>query len=353
MSFSVCFLALEYFGWGKYGGIGRATRNIAEGLAQRGINTHVIVPKGVDQDTIVIENGVMIHSFKLGRYHSIRKIIREIDADIYHSQDPTPSTVLGMMEKPVSKHIMTCQNPKNMEDWKKVNKFYSLRRRLYNTLIEPYILGKIKELDAVYCQCHHIKEKAMNCYGLKTQPEFLPNPVRLLDKDKKSKSPQVCFLGRFDGEKNPERFFELAKKYPDINFVAAGKSHTDTRDFDLRNRFKMGNLDLPGHIEGENKTSLLESSWVLCNTSVSECLPVAFLEASSAGCSILSPHDPDGFASRFGYHVSNDYEFGLQWLFENDRWKERGQKGYEYVNQNHEYCRVIDEHIKVYQNLLY
>ena len=343
---------MEYFGWEKYGGIGKATRDIAEGLAQRGIETHVIVPRGSKQESVVIENGVKIHSFKLSRYHTIRKIIRKIDADIYHSQDPTPSTVLGMKEKPDSKHILTCQNPKNREDWKKVNRFYPVRRRLYNTILEPYVLGKMKELDAVYCQCQYITKKAMMCYSLKKRPEFLPNPVSLLNPDRKSESPKVCFLGRFDGEKNPERFFELAGNYSEVTFVAAGKSHDASRDLELRDRYKSDNISMPGHVGGEKKTNILESSWILVNTSVSECLPVAFLEAASAGGSILSPHDPDGFASRFGYHVSNDYEKGLEWLLEKDRWKEKGKLGYEYVMQNHEYGKVIDRHIKLYEELI-
>jgi len=65
MSFSVCFLALEYFRWGKYGGIGRATRDIASGLAGRGVDVSVIVPRGKGQAEFEIIDGVKIYSFPL------------------------------------------------------------------------------------------------------------------------------------------------------------------------------------------------------------------------------------------------------------------------------------------------
>ena len=47
----VCFISLEYFGWGKYGGIGKATRDIASGLAERGVDVSVVVPLGVGHGT--------------------------------------------------------------------------------------------------------------------------------------------------------------------------------------------------------------------------------------------------------------------------------------------------------------
>lgn len=168
----------------------------------------------------------------------------------------------------------------------------------------------------------------------------------------KSEEAKVCFLGRFDGEKNPEKFFELAEKLPDICFVAAGRSHDKSRDLQLRETYQNSNISLPGHLSGRKKDQLLESSWVLINTSVSECLPVSFLEAASAGCAILSPHDPDSFASCFGYHVNEDYDEGLLWLLEDDRWQRRGKTGRDHVKRYHEYNKVIKRHVQAYEEIL-
>ena len=353
MSFSVCFIALEYFGWGKYGGIGRATRDIAAGLAGRGVEVSVIVPRGTEQKTIEVIDGVNVHSFPLAGYHRIGSIIRKVNADIYHSQDPSPGTYIALRRMRSSKHVLTCQNPKTREEWRRVNRFYGLRRRLFNTIFEPTLGMWLRDLDAIFCQANYIREKTEELYSLEYTPGFLPNPVKVPDEVSKKATPHVIFLGRFDGEKKPELFFELCNCFPGVGFVAGGASRDPGRDVSFRRRYgTLPNLRLPGHVVGEEKESLLNGSWVLVNTSVSECLPVAFLEAAAHGCAILSPHDPDGFASMFGFHVRDSYEDGLKWLLSGDNWKRRGEEGRKHVSEHHERGAVIDRHMEAYRGLL-
>ena len=141
--------------------------------------------------------------------------------------------------------------------------------------------------------------------------------------------------------------------FPRVRFIAAGKAHDDERDESIRRCYGgIENLELPGFLDGCEKEKLLSESWVLVNTSVSECLPVSFLEASAHGCAILSPHDPDGFASGFGYHVvGNDYVSGLNWLLDGN-WREAGKRGRDYVSSVHETERVINMHIEAYEKVL-
>ena len=85
-------------------------------------------------------------------------------------------------------------------------------------------------------------------------------------------------------------------------------------------------------------------------------MPVSFLEACAHQCAILSHENPDNFAKNFGYHAKKgnlqDFVNGLKWLLENDRWRELGIKGYEYVKRVHEFNKVIDLHIKNYREIL-
>jgi glycosyltransferase involved in cell wall biosynthesis len=348
----VCFIALEYFGWGKYGGIGRATRDIASGLVESGVEVSVVVPRGVDQRRVEFIDGVEVHGFPLMAYPLIGKLLRDVDADVYHSQDHTLGTWLAKRYCPESVHLLTCQNPKSSEDWEKVNQFYSPRRLLYNRFIEPQVKRCVRELDHVYCHAKYTIEKARKLFDLDYEPDFLPNPVMVPDSlPKKSDEPTVLFLGRFDGEKNPEEFLKLAEKFPDVGFIATGKSHDPDYDRMLRRKYSgVENLSMPGFLDGVAKDRVLSESWVLVNTSVSECFPVSFLEAAAHGCSILSPHDPDDFVSRFGVHVSNDgLVEGLDWLLKDERWRERGSKGYWYVREHHEKRKVIEQHLKEYE----
>ena len=72
-------------------------------------------------------------------------------------------------------------------------------------------------MDAVHCQAWHAIPKAREVYDLEADPDFLPNPIEVPSwKPRKADEPTVCFLGRFDGEKRPELFFEMAERFPDV-----------------------------------------------------------------------------------------------------------------------------------------
>ncbi len=354
MDLHLCLVATELFAWGRKGGFGAATRMIGRELAKRGVDVSVVVPAGKRQGRLEELDGMAVHSFPLTRYPSTGDIYSGIKADIYHSEEPSWGTKIALEAVPGSKHVATSQNPKTREDWRMVERYYPLRRKLYNAFICPGVDGCVKRLDAVYCQAKYIVPKTKALYNLAEDPLFLPNPVRVPKRTPtKAKTPMVCFLGRFDREKRPETFFELAKEFPGVRFVAAGKANSKSRDDNLvRKYYPVRNLEFPGFIEGIEKEALLSSSWVLVNTSVSECLPVSFLEAAAHGCAILSPHDPDGFASGFGYHVKGgDYASGLRWLLEGN-WKELGEKGRRYVSSVHEVGNVIDQHLAAYERVL-
>ncbi|MBT6605117.1 hypothetical protein HOB36_08525 [Candidatus Bathyarchaeota archaeon] len=37
-------------------------------------------------------------------------------------------------------------------------------------------------------------------------------------------------------------------------------------------------------------------------------------------------HDPNGFASKFGFHTMDSYEDGLEWLLNGDNWMSKGER---------------------------
>jgi glycosyltransferase involved in cell wall biosynthesis len=355
MDLHVCLVATELFAWGKLGGFGAATHMIGGELAKRRVRVSVVVPEGEGQGRLEELDGMEVHSFPMTRYPFTGGIYRGIGADIYHSEEPSWGTKLALEAASGARHIATSQNPKMRGDWRLVERHYPLRRRIYNRLAAPAIDECVKQLDAVYCQARYIIPKTRALYNLPTDPGFLPNPVKVPENTPiKSAEPTVCFLGRFDAEKRPESFFELAREFPRVRFIAAGKTHEKSRDEALRRRYgDISNLELPGFLDGAEKERLLSESWALVNTSVSECLPVSFLEAAAHGCAILSPHDPDGFAASSGYHVRDeDYASGLRWLLEDSNWRTAGEAGRSYVSAVHEVGSVIDQHLEAYRRAL-
>ncbi|MBD3206708.1 glycosyltransferase [Candidatus Bathyarchaeota archaeon] len=353
MDLRVCFLALEYFGWGRFGGIGKATKDIAEGLAERGLDVYVVTPLSENHRENEEVNGVKILGYPLWKISPSRKVFKEIDADVYHSQDPSPSTVFALRSMPDRIHLVTFQNPKSINDWSKVNRYYRPRRLLYNNIIEPLIRKQIRRCNRLFCQANYTLRKAKEIYCLESEPLFLPNPISIPEREPcKSRDAMILFLGRLDGEKNPERFIELSANFPGLDFFLAGQTHSEKRKKHLGKLWKPENMHQVGFVEGVLKDGLLERSWVLVNTSVSECLPVSFLEALSNRCSILSNHDPDGLTSRFGFYTPiGDFENGLEFLLDGDRWRDLGNAGFRYVKENHEIGKVLDLHLEHYTEL--
>lgn len=355
MDLSVCLVATELFGWGRYGGIGMCTRSIGTALVERGVRTTVVVPRGRGQRPVEELDGMVVYGFRLLGYPSTGSLYELCDADVYHSEGVNWGTGIASGRMPSRRHVVTCQNPRTREDWRTVGRYYPWRRKLFNLLYGPKLVGVMRGMDGVYCQARYVIPKVRTIYGLDVDPGFLPNPVVVPQEIvRKADEPTVCFLGRFDAEKQPELFFELAGRFPSVRFVAMGGAHDRGRDVLLRRRYgSIPNLEMPGFVDGAEKGRVLGESWVLVNTSVSECLPISFLEAAAHGCAILSFHDPDGFASKFGCHVGvGGLDRGLGLLMEGERWRARGEAGREYVRRVHERGRVVDAHLEVYRRLL-
>jgi glycosyltransferase involved in cell wall biosynthesis len=156
-------------------------------------------------------------------------------------------------------------------------------------------------------------------------------------------------MGRLDKRKRPRLALQLAKEFPDVKFNVAGKSRTLAFEADLKKEFgHLPNVDFLGFIdqfEGDQHHQLYSEAWIHINTSIREGLPNSFIEAAGHQCAILSHVNPDRFASSFGFHVTGvNYREGLHWLLQDNRWKDQGLEGYQYVSANYELNKAIDAH---------
>jgi glycosyltransferase involved in cell wall biosynthesis len=357
----ICFLCGEIFGWGKYGGFGFVTRKIGSELVKRGLIVYAIVPLGKSQRLVENLDGIKVFGYPGGDWKKLVEILKECDADIYHSEEPNYATYLAQKIHPEKKHVITFQDPRNLKDWtiEFVYSDFSKKRAFPGMLFfewayNPFIRIAVKRADALFCQAKYVILKCKKLYGLKKNPQFLPNPVDIPEKEiRKAEEPTVLYLGRWDKRKRPEYFIELAKYFPEVNFLMAG--NPEATIIKKYNNLP-SNIKILGLLYGEKKKEILEKSWILVNPAIRECLPVAYLEALSYKCAILSYTNPDGFASNFGYWVKkggpSDFIRGLKSLLENDDWKKKGEAGYKYVKTVHETKKVIDQHIKIYRELL-
>lgn len=367
----VCFVVGEIFHWGVHGGYGALTRAIGRELVKRKVEVYVVMPQSsVDQRRIETLDGMIVLSVpSKDRYFSLvpsvrsRSFLKLCEADIYHSEEPSVATYIATKVNPKKRHIITLQDPRDMNDMKiQLASAHPERNFLMKWLVykkyktEGFLIKKaLHRTAAVFSQAKYIIPKAAKMYSLKKAITFLPNPVEIRQrKMRKAESPTVCFLARWDPLKRIEIFFDLAKKFPSVKFIAMGKAHDIERDHSLRRKYStLPNLEMPGFVSEQKKFEILDKSWIMINTSLRECLPVAFLEACAHKCAILSCNNPDNFASNFGFYVRNgDFSAGLKNLIEDMQWKEKGERGFKYVKEVHELDKVIDQHIDVYNKLL-
>lgn len=356
----VCFICVEIFAWGKYGGFGRATRMLGRELAQRGVEVFAVVPQRRGQKPVEVLDGITVLAFPISNPLRMMRLFRDCDAAIYHSQHPSFGTFLAQQAMPNRRHIATFRDPKLLHDWRIEfqRPSQSKLQVAINWLYEDSFLVRraIRRLDGAYCAARFLNETLQKKYGFLEPLDTLPTPVALNGNAAKAPQPTVCFVGRWDRRKRPELFFDLAGKFPRVTFIAAGRSRDPVWEASLRRRYaSVPNLQLLGFVDQFRSSVLsevLSKSWIAVNTAAREGLPTATLEALANECALLSHVNPDDVAARFGYHAAaDDFERGLNHLLAGDAWRARGRAGYEYVRSHHELNMVIDKHIGVYESL--
>jgi glycosyltransferase involved in cell wall biosynthesis len=358
----ICLVSVEIFAWGKHGGFGRATRTIGRELARRGHEVCAVVPRRHGQQPVESLDGIRVLGFPPRFPFAARRLFRECGADVYHSCEPSLGTYLAWRAMPGRRHVATVRDPRDLRDWATELALPSLSRLQVaaNWAYEssPLVKRAVRGMDGVYVALRSAASKVRRIYRLEDDPLFLPTPVEIPRAVRKAEVPTVCFLGRTDRRKRPELFLGLAARFPEVRFVVAGESRDPARDAALRQRFaRFPNLETAGFVDAcrdpVRHSEILGRSWVLVNTSAREGLPNAFLEAAAHRCAILSGVDPDGFSSRFGFHVRDgDFERGLSFLLEGDRWRERGERGYELVRAEFGIERAMDLHEQAYARAL-
>jgi glycosyltransferase involved in cell wall biosynthesis len=357
----ICLLSVEIFAWGKYGGFGRATRNIGRELARLGHEVSAITPRRESQGEVETLDGITVLGYSQYRPWDIYRLAKSCQADVYHSCEPSLATYIARRAAPDSVHIVTARDPRDWKDWRVELTLPSKNRvrTVASMFFENNLLAThaVRKADAVYTAFNDAIPKVKAKYGLAEDPRFLATPTLLPTQPTKSGTPKVCFVARLDRRKRPHLFMDLADRFPKVEFVALGAARNSNWEQELRQTYgARANLTIAGFVDQFRSpyyAEVLSQSWILINTSVREGLPNAFIEAAAHGCAILSSVDTDGFASRFGETVSNDdFATGLRALLENDRWRECGARARSFVAETFETEVAIKSHIDAYEDAL-
>ncbi|MDZ4749229.1 MAG: glycosyltransferase family 4 protein [Saprospiraceae bacterium] len=354
----ICLICVEIFAFGKYGGFGKATRTIGAELVKRGYEVFAVVPRRLDQRAEENLDGITVLSYKPGDVLSSGALYKKINADIYHSCEPSVGTYLAKKHVPGARHIATVRYPRDAHDWyldflyPSKNKWQVIKNYLYESNF--IVRHSVRKLDGVYAPAQYMLSKIKRIYGLKEEPVFLPTPVMVPESCTKSATPQVLMMSRLDPRKRPEIFLSLADKFPEVTFHIAGMSRVPEYEHQLKEKYHQPNIVFHGFVDQFRDAlhhDLMEKSWILLNCAILEGLPNAYLEAAAHQMAILSYVNPDDFASRFGFHAATDnFEEGLNTLLKNDNWKSQGMKGHTHVKKTFSLDIAMDQHEKIYHS---
>jgi glycosyltransferase involved in cell wall biosynthesis len=172
-----------------------------------------------------------------------------------------------------------------------------LRRKVYLANKMPYMTTKNESV-----------------YGLPPSNLILPNPDIIdyqTQEENPGKSPRVVFIGRLDPIKRPWLFIELARHFPDIEFIMMGNNHFSGKRGWVPENVPI-NLKMTGHITGDEKLRLLASARVLVNTSIHEESPVSVFEALACNTPVLSYEDWGDIVKNYGISIGNEPGTGLE-----------------------------------------
>lgn len=355
----ICLISVEIFAYGKYGGFGKATRTIGRELARRGYEVFAVVPRREDQPAEEQIDGITVLSYWPNEMVDSGSLYKKINADIYHSCEPSFGTWLAMRNVPKAKHIATIRDPRDAYDWylelkyPSKSKWQVVKNYLYETNF--MVRRAVRQNDGVFSPAKFMLPKIRKIYGLKSDPLFLPTPVVVPDHVIKSPTPAVLLMTRLDARKRPELILSLAQKFPDVQFHVAGKSRIPQYEMQLRREFNSDNIAFHGFVDqfrGTLHHELMQQSWILANAAIREGLPNSYLEAAAHQTAILSFVNPDHFASDFGFHADHDqFEEGLSQLLTNDYWRSQAMKGYHYVHDHFAVEEAMNQHEAVYDRV--
>jgi len=351
---------------GRRGGFAWISKTIGAELAKRGFDVFVITPRdpGFPEVLLLDNMKIITYSYSFGKriksirdhiynYISFARTLKEIGSkiDVFLSVEASVETLIAEFMFPNAKHVIWAQNPINWADYRlfgSINPAYRIPK-------SRFFIGKIlfghayRNADLIFVQAKYFVDKLKRLYHVDVRKViYLPNPIDYIPPEsiiKKNEQPTICYLGRMDPEKRYWLFFELARKFPDIQFIAIGEPSKIFRslyEIIVRKYIDLPNLKLAGFLDGFDKWNTLDKCWILMLPSINEGLPIAMLEALAHKCALLSSVNPDGLTKKFGYLTRKDnFDKGLLWLLENDRWKIFGENGYKYVNQNHSLERIF------------
>ena len=178
--------------------------------------------------------------------------------------------------------------------------------------------------------------------------KIIPNVITLQKSDE-SKADYILWVGNSSKNKQPEKFLELAEKFPNYSFkmimapCKQGQSDGHIKEFAEKNK----NFEYIGFIPFSKIHKYFSGACIFVNTSLKEGFPNVFIQSWQYKTPVISLNiDPDG--------VIREYDMGmcsgsfdrlcsdLSNMMKNKYLRKiKGENAYLYVMEKHSLCKIL------------
>jgi len=269
-----------------------ATYNLADHLARRGHEVHVITSHDAGLPEFSEENGFYIYRIEWPKIRFIGMIIfwvkiyqklRTIKPDVFHAQSVSSGIPAWAAKKFLKIPYVV---------WGQGSDIYLPERftRLTSKLI-------LQNADAVLALTEDMKQKMREICD--REISVVPNGIdlerfKISSGDKKEGNAKtIIFIGRLHPVKGVQYLMEamaiVRQQMPDVKLVIVGDGVERARLEELAERLNLNDcIQFAGQVSQESIPRLMHQADVFVLSSLSEGLPVVILEAMAAGLPIVA-----------------------------------------------------------------
>lgn len=220
-----------------------------------------------------------------------------------------------------------------------------------------YLLG-LTLADKIICQTK--EQQSQLSRSLKNKSLVVPSgfPIKTIAKTTKK---GVLWVARAENWKNPEMFINLAKKFPNQEFIMIcppAESDPDYFKIIKLKAQKVSNLIFIEKVSFNKIDSYFKKAKVFVSTSLTEGFPNTFIQAGKNMTPIISfKVNPDKIIAKhqLGFYAKGKEDLlstSLKKILTNQKlWLKFSINAYKYVSNNHDLKKIVKEYKKILINI--
>jgi len=217
--------------------------------------------------------------------------LKRADADIYVLKCASPGVPLVTVFCKLHRRIFVYRLAHLFESDGTYVRQHPTLGRLFN--------WSLRRADVVFAQNAADNANLARTVGISSR--VIPNGHRLPPLQQQARD-TILWVGRDDPLKKPERFFDLAKAFPNEHFTIICQTLTNDRHYAnlISEAHKIPNIEFIRHVPFNQIDSYFQRARVFVSTSDAEGFPNTFIQACKSGTAILSfGVNPDGFLDKY------------------------------------------------------